>query len=106
MLASQGSNPESFTLNTWNKTFLKAHHRFSTSFTQAKGFNKFMWFIDWPIQLLIDCTIPPVDRPLIHPKALALFPFTYIWANLYFMGYFWIDLKLTEKFSLKLLYVL
>jgi Ca2+/Na+ antiporter len=106
MLASQGSNRESCTLNPWNKTFLKAHYRFSTNFTQAKGFNKFMWFIDWPIQFIIDCTIPPVDRPLIHPKALALFPFTYIWTNLYFMGYFWIDLKFTDKFSLKLLYAL
>lgn len=106
MLASQGSNAESYTINPWNKTFLKAHHRFSTNFTQAKGFNKFMWFIDWPIQFIIDCTIPPVDRPLIHPKALALFPFTYIWTNLYFMGYFWVDLKFTDQFSVKLLYVL
>jgi Ca2+/Na+ antiporter len=107
MLASQPSSlTHACTINPWNKTFLKAHHRFSTSFTSAKGFNKCLWFIDFPLQFIIDCTIPPVDRPLIHPKALALYPFTYIWANLYFMGYFWLDLKFTDTFSLKLLYVL
>lgn len=106
MLASQPSSTHACTLNPWNKTFLKAHHRFSSSFTSAKGFNKVLWFLDFPLQFIIDCTIPPVDRPLIHPKALALYPFTYVWANLYFMGYFWLDLKFTHTFSLKVLYVL
>lgn len=64
MIASVGSMVEGFRVNPWNKTFLKAHHRFSKSYSEAQGcFGTFMFFMDWPIQFIIDCTIPPVDKP-------------------------------------------
>lgn len=99
---SQRSDKRTGEISEVSKITNKIAFRVKNKWNSFNCQEKLVYIVDYPLQLILDLTIQPVDKPLMHPKQMAIYPLTYVWAIMYQMGVFWQDVSLGKDLKVKL----